>query len=117
MFASKGRYDVAFSDLLMAVFTPVGSRPMARTFGSSLSLSLMEPITGTLQKVIEQSVRASVARHAPHIYIAGIDMLARGREVAIGIKFGLVDERNTQERTVLIPKSDLTRLIAAQYNQ
>lgn len=116
MFASKGRYDVAFSDLLHAIFTQVGTRPMRRSFGSAIFSSLFEPVTLTLQRILEESIRASVSRYAPHIYVESIQLLARSREVSLGIRFGLVDERNTQERTVLIPKTDITRLVSAQYH-
>lgn len=115
IFASKNRYDVAFSDLLHAIFTQIGTRPMKRAFGAAIYASLFEPITLTLQRTLETSLRASVAKNAPHIYIESLSMIARGRAVSLGIRFGLVDERNTQERLILIPKSDVTRLVAAQY--
>lgn len=116
MFASKGRYDVAFSDLLHAMFTQIGTRPMKRSFGSAIFSSLFEPITVTLQRVLENSIRNSVAQSAPHIYVESIQLIARQREIAVGVRFGLVDERNTQERVILIPKSDVTRLVSAQYH-
>lgn len=115
MFGVKSRYDVAFSDLLHAIFTHVGTRPMRRSFGSGLANILFDPITSTMRSVIIESIRASVAANAPHIYVESVDLMARNREVSVGIRFGLVDERRTQERVVLIPKTDVTRLMAAQY--
>lgn len=113
-FASKTRYDVAFSDLLHAVFTPAGSRPMHRALGSALHTLLFEPTSLTLRRQIDYVIRTAAARWAPHLYIANITSELAGSEVAVGIVFGLVSERADQSRLVLLTKSDVARMLTAQ---
>lgn len=115
-FASKSKYDVAFSDLLHAVFTPIGTRPYQRAFGSALHLSLFDPATVTLQSTITQVIKTAVNTWAPHLYVASVQLQIRGQEVAIGLTFGLVSERANQDRLILLSKSDVTKLLAAKAN-
>jgi phage baseplate assembly protein W len=116
-FAPKTKYDVAFSDILHAVFTPAGSRPMSREFGSAVHLLLFEPSSLTLKRQIDYVIRQAVSKWAPHLYISRVLVELRGVEVAVGIIFGLVAERTDQERLVLLTKSDVARLISAQERQ
>ena len=114
VFASKNKYDVAFSDLITAVFTPIGSRPMNRSFGSAVHNVLFDPSTVTAQQMVDFTIKQAVQTWAPHLYVESVSMLAKGRPVAVGVKFGLVEERATQDRVILLTKSDLLRLIDVQ---
>jgi len=115
-FNSKTKYDVGFSDLLHAVFTPIGSRPMRRTFGSAVHTVLFEPNTVTTQRVLEQAIRTAVDTFCPHLYVDSVEMRRLQDGISLGIKFGFNDERQIQERTVLVTKSDVARLLSAQRN-
>lgn len=115
-FASKSRYDVAFSDLLHTIFTPIGTRPGQRDFGSALHTVLFDPATVSLQRTIDYVIRNAVAKWCPHLYIAEVIPVIRGQEIAIGIKFGLVSERITQERLVLMSKSEVAKILNAKAN-
>lgn len=112
-FASLSRYDVAFSDLVIAVLTPLGTRPMRRSFGSAVHHVLFDPATLASQKALTFAIKQAVARSAPHLYVADVQAIVRGSDIALGIKFGLLDEQATQERAVLISKSDVIKLLAA----
>lgn len=110
-FASRDKYDVAFSDLLIVIMTPVGSRPMSRSFGSFLYRSLFDPATLSTSEAINQIIRSAVNRWAPHVYIEKIEAKQVDRGLALGVWFGLVEERLTQQRLVLLTKSDLAKFV------
>lgn len=106
VFASKNAFDVAWGDLLLAVFTPRGSRPMDRSFGSTLYELLFEPID-IEDEIIEVSIRAVAAQFCPHIVIRKVTLLnsAQGT-VQVGVVFSLTSDQATDDRrTVLIKKT------------
>ena len=107
------RYDVAFSDLVIAVLTPLGTRPMRRGFGSAVHLTLFDPATLASQKQLTFAIRQVVARSCPHLYVADVSAFVDGSRIALGIKFGLLNEQATQERAVFITKSDVIKLLTA----
>lgn len=113
-FASKTKYDVAFSDLLHAILTPLGSRPMNRGFGSSVHSSLFEPATVASHQALLLAIRTAVARGAPHLYVSDVKAQSDGKSIALGVKFGLVEERATQDRVVVLTKSDVARYLAGR---
>ena len=68
-FGSKNRYDVAFSDLLLAIFTPIGVRPMSRSFGSALHKMLFEPNVLEQVQRIQYIITETAAKWVPHVQI------------------------------------------------
>ncbi len=116
-FASKSRHDVAFGDLLVALFTPVGTRPMSRGFGSNLSRVVFQPVTADIGDVVEHVVREAANRWAPHVVILGVDVRQDGEKVGILVRFSMAgDSKSAQERPILISKSDVINLLAASKN-
>lgn len=105
-FASKTAFDVAWGDLLLAVFTPRGSRPMNRAFGSSLYDLIFDPV-GIEDEIVEVSIRAVAQQFCPHIVIRKVTLLnvADGK-VQVGVVFSLASDQETEERrSVFIKKT------------
>lgn len=114
-FESKGRYDCAWGDLLLCLFTPIGSRPNRRSFGSALHLLLSEPNIEGNQTLVEHVVRQAAGRWCPHVVIYGVVARAKvtdGQVIQLGIRFGLADEQVEQQRLVEVNK-DAQVLLAA----
>lgn len=109
-FASKDPYDVAWGDLLCAVFTPRGSRPMRRSFGSSLYDLLFDPLD-IEDAIIEVSIREVVAQSCPHIIVRRVTLLnATAGRIQVGIVFSLASDQETEAgRTVFIKKTYLSQ--------
>lgn len=107
-FESRGPLDVAWGDLLMALFVPVGSRPMNRAFGSALYEILFTPQTLEFEVVVV-AIRDAVARLLPHIVLKDVTVIAdTPRTVRVGVVFALASDRETEDRrSVLIDKTHL----------
>ena len=101
--------SVAWSDLLIALFTPQGARVMNRGFGSNIHHQLFEPNLSTVdQPVVSHIVRDAVRRHCPHIEVLDVRVLApsQSKQLRFVVEFSLRSDRtNTQTREVLIEKS------------
>lgn len=107
-FASRGAADVAWGDLLLAIFTPRGSRPMNRAFGSSLYDLLFTPID-VENEIVEVSIREVASQFCPHIVISRVTLLnvEQGR-IQVGVVFSLASDPGTEERrAVLIKKTHI----------
>ena len=107
-FQTKGVRDVAWGDLMQAIFTPQGSRPMNRAFGSVLHEQLFEPVVDLVDDgVIDFVVREAVSQFCPHLVVREVEILdSPAKSVHLVIKFALrSDSSNTQTREVQIDKS------------
>ena len=111
-FAAKTRYDVAWGDLILAIFCPIGARPMRRRFGSAIHNVVFEPNTLALQQLVNYVVRQAAMQWCPHIVINDVLVKQTGEEVAVGVVFSLSEDRATQDRVILIKKSDVVNLLA-----
>jgi len=114
-FRAAGKYDVAWGDVLVAILTPIGSRPGRRSFGSGLHFSLLEPQLSSNEAVVEYAVQEAVARHAPHVYVEQVQVRTNARKIQLHITFGLVSDRLTQERAVAIDRDTELMLIAENF--
>ncbi len=112
-FAVKNRQDKAWSDLLVAVLTPIGSRPMNRGFGSALHDVLFEQAGGQVEQLVDYVIRQAVSAYAPHVVIVGVKARSVGNEIKVLIRFSLADDRAVLEKPLLISKSDVVNLLAA----
>lgn len=108
IFASKSAFDVAWGDLLVAVFTPRGSRPMNRLFGSTLYDLLFTPLD-VEDEIIEVSIREVAAQFCPHIVIQRVTLSSSTQGgVQVGVVFSLTsDPQTTTSRTVLVKKTHI----------
>ena len=107
-FETKSSLDVAWGDLMLTLFTPVGSRPMNREFGSVLHQQLFEPIDAVLDEgILEYVIREAVDIYAPHIEIREVVALdAPPKQARVAIKFALrTDAANEATREVQIDRS------------
>lgn len=105
-FEAKNPYDVAWGDLLQAIFTPRGSRPMNRAFGSSLHELIFNPLD-VEDQIIQIAIRDVAAQFCPHIVIRRVTLLnAADGKVQVGVVFSLASDQETEEsRTVFIKKT------------
>lgn len=117
-FVSKGPDDVAWGSLITSVFTPAGSRPFRRQFGSALHELVMEPADPTLQSTIETVIRDAVQRWAPGVIIRGVLTKVDRGQVGVLIQFARSDDKSRTLNTPLIyvSKSDVVNLLAASRN-
>lgn len=118
-FASKGPADIAWGDLIVAVFTPVGSRPFRRQFGSTLHEVVFEPNDATTAATLEYVIKDAVKRQAPNVIVNGVVARADGRTVSLLIQFSRSDDRATllQSPPIKVSKSDVVNLLAASRNR
>lgn len=113
-FASKNRYDVAWGDLLRAIFTPIGSMPMNRTFGSGIWGILFEPNIEESAAEVNFIIRDAARIWVPHVLISSIDVRVENRSVKVFVQFGLTEDEAVVERSVLLPRDDIIRILATQ---
>lgn len=114
-FGEKTRYDVAWGDLLLTMFTPIGTRPGRRDFGSALHLLLQEPNINGNQQIVEHTVRVAAQRWCPHVVVYGVIARAKVSDsnvIQIGIRFGLADEQVEQSRLVEVNRDAVVLLTA-----
>ena len=111
-FETRTRGDVAWGDLMFALFTPQGSRPMNRAFGSTLHRQLFQPFDPeTDEPVIDLIVREAADQFCPHIDIREVRVLAadRPKQLKFVVSFALrTDLSETQEREVLIEQTHIS---------
>lgn len=112
-FVSKTRYDVAWGDLILAIFCPINGRPMRRIFGSSIHDVVFEPSTLALNQLISYVIRECASRWCPHVVINDVLVQPQGQDVKVGVVFSLSEDRSVQDRTIFIRKSDVINFLAA----
>lgn len=113
-FASKNRYDVAWGDLLRAIFTPIGTYPMNRRFGSGIWNVLFEPNIEESASEVEFIIRDAVRIWTPHILLQSVDVKSDQRSIRILVQFGLLEDLGVVERLVRLPRDDIIRFLATQ---
>lgn len=107
-FQTKSARDVAWGDLMLALFTPQGSRPMNRAFGSVLHEQLFEPVSALVDGgVLDYVIRDAVTQYCPHIVIREVEILdSPSKSIHLVIKFALRSDSSTvQTREVQIDKT------------
>jgi phage baseplate assembly protein W len=105
-FESKGEAAVAFGDLLIALFTPIGGRFMNRTFGSALHDLIFETIPEEDFAFVDATIKDAAVKNLPHITVTRtrIRGLSNGKGIEIEIFFRIETSREVERRqTVLIP--------------
>lgn len=105
-FASKGKYDVAWGDVMLAIFTPIGGRPMNRAFGSALHRVLFDPSDEQLQARVSYIVSEAIVTWCPHIQLLGVRVQASKGQVDLTIIFGLVSDSQKVLGSVSIDRAD-----------
>lgn len=111
-FAAKNAYDVAWSDLMMTLFTPIGGRPMSRSFGSALMEQLFDPVTVAQANITTYVIQQAAQAWCPHVQVLQVQSVVSGQSISLGIVFALASDRTkTETRSVLIPKSNIIRLL------
>lgn len=71
-FSSKLPLNLAWGDLLMALMTPVGSRPMRRSFGSQVSKILFRPDVVVDDPVVIYVVGEAAKQWCPQVNVTSI---------------------------------------------
>lgn len=117
-FATKGPDDMAWGALINAVFTPRGSRPFRRQFGSALHELVMDPADSVSQGAIEYVIKEAASRWAPTAVIRAVRTRVDGNVVQVLIEFSRSDDKDRTLRSpvVRVSKSDVVNLLAASRN-
>lgn len=107
LFESKGPEDVAWGDLILGLFTPLGGRVMRRGLGSALYELLFEPIDEGDFALVNYTVREAVSRQLPHVSIVRLAVRSVERGIEIHVFFRLNSDLDAapSQRTVLVPKT------------
>ena len=112
-FASKNRYDTAWGDLMLAIFTPVGSRPGQRDFGSALHRVLFETDVIRKQQLVRHIVEETAVKWVPHIVIRHVLVRLKNKVLMLEIAFNLKDDEFLDERLVEIPRDIIIKTLSA----
>ena len=114
-FGSKSKNDVAWGDLLLALFVPRGSRVMRREVGSVLRSELFEPLDNEFLdgESLEFHITDVLAAHAPHIIVHEVEVGRKfelqGKGVFIRILFSINTDNATKiDRTITIRKTEVS---------
>ena len=111
-FASKDRYATAWGDLLLALFTPIGTRPGNRAFGSPLHGILFEPDVDRQQSLVRYVVQETAERWCPHLRIRGTRAQRSGKVIRLWIGFNLVDDEHLERKLIEIHPNEVLILTA-----
>lgn len=113
-FSTKTKYDVAWSDLMIALFCPLGGKPMNRNFGSALHDILFDPIGTAQANVTDMVIKRTAGLWCPHIFIRSVRSQVEGRTLRLLIEFGLTSDRAyTETRPVKLDRSNVIKLVQA----
>jgi len=66
-FGFRDRYETALGDLLLAIFTPIGGRPMRRAFGSGLYRIVFEPVLS--EQMVRYVVQDTAEQYVPQLVV------------------------------------------------
>ncbi len=115
---TKDRYDVCWGDLILAVFCPIGGRPMLRDFGSLVPNAVFELQSPLLPQRLRQYVMDAAARWCPHVRVINVTTQFEGaggpKNISVSINFTPADEPTAQTRTVRLDRSDVLRALGAR---
>lgn len=115
-FATRSGDLLAWGDLIVAAFTPIGSRPMARSFGSGMSRIVFSPNTPQLAQSIDYVIRTAVASWAPTVRVVSVTVGQRpnNTEVQVLVQFQQASSSAVQgAQSVTIPLSSIVKYLAA----
>jgi phage baseplate assembly protein W len=117
-FVSKNPDQVAWGALITAVFTPIGSRPMRRQFGSVLHEVVNEPADNVSLAAVELAVREAAKTYAPHVTILRVMTQVDGRNIGVLIEYSRSDDKSRTLRSPLVrvSQSDVTNYLASRRN-
>ena len=104
-FSVRDKYDVAWGDLLLAVLTPIGSRPMRREFGSALHLAISDPNDPTTMQQVDYAVRDAAAEWCPHIRVYSVNLVQVTEGINLTVSFGLEEDSQVASRTFEVSAS------------
>jgi phage baseplate assembly protein W len=105
-FHPKEKYDVAWSDLLLSIFTAPESRPINRSFGGRIRELLFAPQSEIDEAVVAYALKETVDRNAPHLKVHQVKVRQERQGVNIEVTFSLTAETaNPVRRSVTVPKS------------
>lgn len=101
---SHTAYDIAWSDMLIAVLTPYGSRAGNRAFGSRL-YDLLYSVGQVDVSTVSYLVKSAVEQWCPHVKIRTVMVENTSRKAAtLRIVFSLTESLDTTEtRSIEIP--------------
>ena len=86
-FATAPANNVAWSNLIIAIFTPLGSRPFNRSFGCPLSSMLFIQNTGALDATIEAVIKQAVATWTNNVKVVNVMIGHMVDKITITITF------------------------------
>ncbi|OPZ66159.1 MAG: hypothetical protein BWY85_00095 [Firmicutes bacterium ADurb.Bin506] len=116
-FAARSTYDVAWGDLILAAFVPVGSQYMRRDAGGTASNFLFGPLDGVLLAALQDAVVSAVSRQCPHIRVISVSSQAsknNARTVELSVSFTIAtNPSDVQTRLVQLDRrmvGDLLRV-------
>ena len=108
-FSVKEKYDCAWSDLLMALFTAQGSRPARRNLGSTLRELLFAPIAEIDEQIVAYVVKETVERNCPHLQVQHTRLRPDEKGIYIEVAFSFrADTTAPVQKSVLVPKTFIT---------
>jgi uncharacterized protein len=108
-FVRKNKWDVAWGDILIALFTRPNSKVHRREFGCRLTDLLFAPTNTIELQTIKYLVSETIKKFADHITIVDVTLNRIAKGIEIGITFTLTaDKGEPQSRTVTIPKTFIT---------
>lgn len=108
-FESKTALDVAWGDLLLTLFTPVGTRVMRRDFGSVLREQLFDANSELNDPIIDHVIREAASDHCPQVVIREVSVVREDNRAQILVVFSLrTDTSRVQTREIIVPKVHLS---------
>jgi phage baseplate assembly protein W len=112
-FASRDRYDAAFSRVLLAVFTPVGTRPGRRSFGSRLATLMYLPQTPETAALCREVVSDAVTRWAPGVIVRDVLVTQEDERLRFDLTFSVESDPSAPvARTAYLQRSSLLQIVA-----
>jgi phage baseplate assembly protein W len=113
-FASKSAHDTAWGDLLLAIFTPIGSRPGKRNFGSALSKVLFEPDPKGQQPLVESIIIDTAKVWVPHVVVQSVIVQTVEKVLQLRITFHLTGDATAETRLVRVNNRPEVRLLSGE---
>jgi phage baseplate assembly protein W len=111
-FASKGKYDTAWGDVLLALLTPIGTRPGIRRFGSALHKVVFEPDIISQTPVVQQVVVDAITEWCPHVVLRNVIVRADGKTMQLYVSFVLKGDDLTRTGIVEVHRDKVIKALA-----
>jgi phage baseplate assembly protein W len=104
-FDSKTNAKVAWGDLLISLIVPAGTRPLSRSFGSSIHRYVFEPNDSRTQTMIRYIIEQAAAKYAPMVKISNVAITSSGQTLNFVITFRMANDPTLMEDSVSFPQS------------